>query len=141
MPWIRKNLAFVISLSVALLLLIAGTVYLFVAQEDADLANGGLEAKKTEYDALVSGNPSPMSKILNWPRLNRNASRNLSSRRARLFQRLLSLKPSTMPLSNHCSLEPLQIWSRKQIARESSCRLELGPAQSTVLPSILNARS
>ncbi len=62
MPWIRKNLAFVISLSVALLLLIAGTVYLFVAQEDADLANGGLEAKKTEYDALVKREPFPNAK-------------------------------------------------------------------------------
>ena len=53
MPWIRKNLAFVISLSVALLLLIAGTVYLFVAQEDADLANGGACLSTAEMGSRV----------------------------------------------------------------------------------------
>ena len=62
MSWIKRNLAFVISLAVALALLIGGAVYLFSAQSDAEAANGELEAKKNEYDTLVKREPYPNTK-------------------------------------------------------------------------------
>lgn len=62
MPWIKRNLAFVISLAVAVALLIGGAVYLFSTQSEADAANGELEAKKNEYDTLVKREPYPNAK-------------------------------------------------------------------------------
>ena len=62
MSWIKRNLAFVISLAVALGLLIGGAVYLFSAQSDAEAANGELEAKKNQYDTLVKREPYPNTK-------------------------------------------------------------------------------
>jgi len=62
MSWIKRNLAFVISLVVALALLIGGAVYLFSAQSEADAASGELEAKKNEYDTLVKREPYPNAK-------------------------------------------------------------------------------
>lgn len=62
MSWIKRNLAFVISLAVALALLIGGAVYLFSAQSEADAASGELEAKKNEYDTLVKREPYPNAK-------------------------------------------------------------------------------
>ena len=62
MSWIKRNLAFVISLAVALALLIGGAVYLFSSQSDAEAANGELEAKKNEYDTLVKREPYPNTK-------------------------------------------------------------------------------
>jgi hypothetical protein len=62
MPWIKRNLVFVISLAVALLLIGAGTFYIFSAKGDADTASGELESKKSEYDKLVQRDPYPNSK-------------------------------------------------------------------------------
>jgi hypothetical protein len=62
MSWIKRNLAFVISLAVAVALLIGGAVYLFSAQSEAEAANGELEAKKNEYDTLVKREPYPNTK-------------------------------------------------------------------------------
>lgn len=62
MSWIKRNLAFVISLAVALALLIGGAVYLLSAQSEAEAATGELEAKKNEYDTLVKREPYPNSK-------------------------------------------------------------------------------
>jgi hypothetical protein len=62
MPWIKRNLVFVISLAVALLLIGAGTFYIFSAKGDADTASGELESKKAEYDKLVQRDPYPNSK-------------------------------------------------------------------------------
>lgn len=62
MSWIKRNLAFVISLAVAVALLIGGAVYLFSAQSEAEAANGELEAKKNEYDTLVKREPYPNAK-------------------------------------------------------------------------------
>ena len=42
MSWIKRNLAFVISLTVAAALLIGGAVYLFSAQSEAEAATSGL---------------------------------------------------------------------------------------------------
>ena len=62
MSWIKRNLAFVISLTVAAALLIGGAVYLFSAQSEAETATGELEAKKNEYDTLVKREPYPNAK-------------------------------------------------------------------------------
>ena len=62
MSWIKRNLAFVISLAVAAALLIGGAVYLFSAQSEAEAATGELEAKKNEYDTLVKREPYPNAK-------------------------------------------------------------------------------
>lgn len=62
MPWIKRNLAFVISLAVAVALLIGGVVYLFSSQSEAEAASGELEAKKNEYDTLVKREPYPNAK-------------------------------------------------------------------------------
>ena len=62
MSWIKRNLAFVISLTVAAALLIGGAVYLFSAQSEAEAATGELEAKKNEYDTLVKREPYPNAK-------------------------------------------------------------------------------
>lgn len=62
MSWIKRNLAFVISLAVAVALLIGGAVYLFSAQSEAEAASGELEAKKNEYDTLVKREPYPNAK-------------------------------------------------------------------------------
>jgi hypothetical protein len=62
MSWIKRNLAFVISLTVAAALLIGGAVYLFSAQSEAEAATGELEAKKNEYDTLVKREPYPNTK-------------------------------------------------------------------------------
>ena len=62
MPWIKRNLVFVISLAVALLLIGAGTFFIFSAAGDADAANTELESKKGEYDKLVTRDPYPNSK-------------------------------------------------------------------------------
>jgi len=62
MPWIKRNLAFVISLAVAVALLIGGAVYLFSTQSEAETASGDLEAKKNEYDTLVKREPYPSAK-------------------------------------------------------------------------------
>jgi len=62
MPWIKRNLVFVISLAVALVLIGAGVFYLLSAKADADAASGELEAKKQDYDRLVSREPYPNSK-------------------------------------------------------------------------------
>lgn len=62
MSWIKRNLAFVISLTVAVALLIGGAVYLLSAQSEAEAATGELEAKKNEYDTLVKREPYPNSK-------------------------------------------------------------------------------
>jgi hypothetical protein len=62
MSWIKRNLAFVISLAVAVALLIGGVVYLFSAQSEAEAATGELEAKKNEYDTLVKREPYPNAK-------------------------------------------------------------------------------
>jgi hypothetical protein len=62
MSWIKRNLAFVISLAVAVALLIGGAVYLLSAQSEAEGANGELEAKKNEYDTLVKREPYPNAK-------------------------------------------------------------------------------
>ncbi|MSU31825.1 MAG: hypothetical protein EXS25_04015 [Pedosphaera sp.] len=87
MPWIKKNLAFVISLSVALLLLIAGTVYLFAAQEGADIANGGLEAKKTEYDALVKREPFPNAKNIELAKVEQKRFAELKAKARQTFSK------------------------------------------------------
>jgi len=75
MPWIKRNLAFVISLAVAVALLIGGAVYLFSTQSEADAANGELEAKKNEYDTLSSGSPTPTPRTSIRPRPSRHGSR------------------------------------------------------------------
>jgi hypothetical protein len=62
MSWIKRNLAFVISLAVAVALLIGGAVYLLSAQSEAEAASGELEAKKNEYDTLVKREPYPSAK-------------------------------------------------------------------------------
>ena len=62
MSWIKRNLAFVISLTVAAALLIGGAVYLLSAQSEAEAATGELEAKKNEYDTLVKREPYPNAK-------------------------------------------------------------------------------
>lgn len=62
MSWIKRNLAFVISLTVAAALLIGGAIYLFSAQLEAEAATGELEAKKNEYDTLVKREPYPNAK-------------------------------------------------------------------------------
>ncbi|MCX6863514.1 MAG: Amuc_1100 family pilus-like protein [Verrucomicrobia bacterium] len=62
MSWIKRNLAFVISLAVAAALLIGGAVFLFSAQSEAEAATGELEAKKNEYDTLVKREPYPNAK-------------------------------------------------------------------------------
>jgi hypothetical protein len=62
MPWIKRNLVFVISLAVALLLIGAGTFYIFSSKESADTASAELESKKGEYDQLVQRDPYPNSK-------------------------------------------------------------------------------
>lgn len=62
MSWIKRNLAFVISLAVSAALLIGGAVYLFSAQSEAEAASGELEAKKNEYDTLVKREPYPNTK-------------------------------------------------------------------------------
>ena len=62
MPWIKRNLAFVVSLAVAVALLIGGAVYLLSAQSEAETASGELEAKKNEYDTLVKREPYPNAK-------------------------------------------------------------------------------
>lgn len=62
MSWIKRNLAFVISLAVAVALLIGGVVYLFSAQSEAEAASGELETKKNEYDTLVKREPYPNAK-------------------------------------------------------------------------------
>jgi hypothetical protein len=62
MSWIKRNLAFVISLAVSAALLIGGAVYLLSAQSEAEAASGELEAKKNEYDTLVKREPYPNTK-------------------------------------------------------------------------------
>jgi len=68
MPWIKRNLVFVISLAVALLLVGAGVFYLFSSKGDADSTNAELEAKKQEYDTLVRREPYPNSKNIELAR-------------------------------------------------------------------------
>ena len=62
MSWIKRNLAFVISLAVALALLIGGAVYLFSAQSDAEAANGELEAKKNATAAKLADDVDPVAR-------------------------------------------------------------------------------
>lgn len=54
MPWIKRNLAFVICLVVAVVAIAGGVVYLISASGNADAVSAELEAKKGEYDALIN---------------------------------------------------------------------------------------
>lgn len=62
MPWIKRNLAFVISLAVAVVLIGAGVVYLLSGRNNAETASTELEAKKGEYDTLINREPYPSQK-------------------------------------------------------------------------------
>lgn len=68
MPWIKRNLVFVISLAVALLLIGAGTFFIFSAKGEADAASAELESKKGAYDTLVTRDPYPNSKNIELAR-------------------------------------------------------------------------
>lgn len=68
MPWIKRNMVFVVSLAVALVLIGAGTFFIFSAKGDADAASGELESKKGEYDKLVTRDPYPNSKNIELAR-------------------------------------------------------------------------
>lgn len=59
MPWIKRNLGFVISLGVAVVLLGVGITYLMSNKGQADGVHAALEAKNSELNRLVNRDPFP----------------------------------------------------------------------------------
>jgi hypothetical protein len=59
MPWIKRNLVFVISLAVAAVLLGVGVAYLLNNKGQADNVNAQLEGKNSELNRLINRNPFP----------------------------------------------------------------------------------
>jgi hypothetical protein len=69
MPWIKRNLLFVIGLAVALALFGGGVAYLLSAKGDSEAASQELEARKAEYDGLVKRDPYPNAKNVEQARV------------------------------------------------------------------------
>lgn len=59
MPWIKRNLLFVIGLGVAMALLGSGVFYLLASKGRSDEAATQLEAKNGEFDQLLNADPYP----------------------------------------------------------------------------------
>lgn len=93
MSWIKRNLAFVISLAVAVALLIGGAVYLFSAQSEAEAANGELEAKKNEYDTLVKREPYPNAKNIDLAKEEQARFSDLKSKALATFSQYPTFPP------------------------------------------------
>jgi hypothetical protein len=59
MPWIKRNLTFVICLAVAVILIGGGVFYWMSARADAEAADQALIAKNSELDQLTQRDPYP----------------------------------------------------------------------------------
>lgn len=60
MPWIKRNLLFVVGLAVAVALLGFGVFYLLSSKGQADEAAAQLEQKNGEFDQLLNADPYPV---------------------------------------------------------------------------------
>ena len=145
MSWIKRNLAFVISLAVAVALLIGGVVYLFSAQSEAEAATGELEAKKNEYDTLVKREPYPNAKNIELAKAEQVRFNELKSEALTTFSQDPAL--GTLDDATFKALLTRTIGDLERSAERKGVKLPPAPipppvpAPSTISRSTLNAEN